>query len=148
MAYRVDYGPRWFEGIIDLQPPKLGKKFPSLVAQVDSLGNEVGGVPAVELLAPIATYTPWNLRAGYPGRDRELVDFRGTYIPLPRTKEERKQNGDPRPSIESLYSGRQDYLSRVEEAAQTLVTRGFLLEEDVDAVVERARRYWDWIIAL
>ena len=148
VAYRVDYGPRWFEGIIDLQPPKLGKKFPSLVAQVDSLGNEVGGVPAVELLAPIATYTPWNLRAGYPGRDRELVDFRGTYIPLPRTKEERKQNGDPRPSIESLYSGQQDYLARVEEVAQTLVAGGFLLEEDVDAVVERARRYWDWIFAL
>ena len=62
VAYRADYGPRWSRGIIDFQPPKLGKPFPPLVSQVDALGNEIGGVRNVELRVPLATYTPWNLR--------------------------------------------------------------------------------------
>jgi len=63
-AYRVDYGPRWANGIITLEPPRLGKPFPVRVSQVDADGNEVGGVRSLELLAPLATYTPWSLRRG------------------------------------------------------------------------------------
>ncbi len=143
-AYRADYGPRWPQGIIDRQPPELGPPFPSLVPQVDSLGNERGGVRSVEILAPLATYAPWNLRAGLPGPQHELTDFFGTFIPLPRTEEERRRFDDPRPSIERLYAGRSDYLAAARRAARSLVERGFLLEKDADAVVERAARIWDW----
>ena len=146
VAYRMDYGPRWDQGIIDKQPPDVGDEFPVYVPQVDSLGNELGGLRAVELRVPIATYAPWNLRVGLPGDDDELTDFRGTYIPLPRTEEERLANLDPRPSIETLYASRDIYLALVEREARVLVAEGTLLREDVPAVVDRARAYWRWIM--
>ena len=144
-AYRVDFGPRWPEGIIDIQPPKLGERFPVLVPQVDMVGNELGGVETIEILAPMATHTPWNLRYGYPGGTDELTDFRGTFIPLPVTEAERERTGDSRPSIESLYSDKEQYLTAVERAALSLVEQGFLLEDDVRVTRDRASQYWDWI---
>jgi len=145
-AYRADYGPRWQQGIIDIQPPDLGTPFPVLVPQVDEFGNDVGGVQTVELLAPLATYTPWNLRIGYPGGTDELTDFTGTYIPLPRTDSIAQATGDPRPSIRSMYSDKAQYLIAAQHAAELLVTQGFLLQEDVAAVVQRAGQHWDWIM--
>ena len=89
-AYRVDYGRRWWnEGIVDREPPELGPPFPSQVSQVDGLGNEEAGVRGVELRVPVATFTPWNLRVGFPGATAELTDFLGTFIPFSRTEEER-----------------------------------------------------------
>jgi len=145
VAYRADYGPRWPEGIIDLQPPKLGSPFPSLVSQVDSLGNEAAGVRNVALRVPLATYTPWNLRTGLPGPEGELTDFYGSYSPLPRTDAERAQRRDPRPSLEALYADKRDYLSRVWNATQALIDEGFLLPDDRSRVIGRAAEYWDWI---
>ena len=144
VAYRADYGPRWPEGIIDLQPPYLGTPYPALVAQVDALGNERAGVRNVELTVPLATYAPWNLRHGFPGGTDELTDFFGTFIPLPRTEAERAHTGDPRPSIEALYAGRDDYLARVRAAVDALIAAGLLLPDDRDHVVSRATAYWDW----
>jgi hypothetical protein len=144
-AYRVNYGPRWQEGIIDRQPPELGKPFPILVPQVNTFGNELGGVRSVEILVPLATYTPWSLRTGFPGATDELTDFLGTYIPLPKTEAERRQTGDPRPSIESLYTDKKDYLRSAGRAAHSLVKQGFLLPQDVPSVVLRAEQQWDWI---
>jgi len=147
VAHRVDYGPRWGEGIIDRQPPELGLPFLAMVPQVDALGNELGGLRAVEIRVPLGTYAPWNLRIGFPGGTDELTDFYGTYIPLPRTEEEKERTGDPRPSVAALYDGRADYIGRLEAAARELVEAGVLLEEDVAAVVERAGRHWDWLFA-
>lgn len=144
-AYRADYGPRWKEGIVDVQPPGLGPAFPTLLPQVDRFGNELGGVESIEILAPLATYAPWNLRIGYPGGTDELANFIGTYIPLPKTEAERQALGDPRPSIESLYASKDEYLALARRAARSLVEEGFLLEEDVERVIERAAHHWDWI---
>jgi hypothetical protein len=144
-AYRVDYGPRWGDGIVDNQPPVVGERFGVRVPQVDAFGNDQGGVPTVEILAPLATYTPWNLRTGFVGSPEELTDFIGSYVPLSRTEAERRQASDPRPSIEELYGGREDYLGAARRAAVQLAEQGFLLEEHVDAVVRRAREHWDWI---
>ncbi|PYN93463.1 MAG: hypothetical protein DMD91_29945 [Candidatus Rokuibacteriota bacterium] len=104
-AYRVDYGPRWREGVITLEPPRLGKPFPVRVPQVDTDGNEVAGVRSLELLAPVATYAPWSLRGGKlsPG---ELVDFYGTLIPFPRDRADRERTGDPRLSVTERYGDR------------------------------------------
>jgi hypothetical protein len=144
-AYRADYGQRWQHGIVDQQPPSIGSPFPVLVPQVDELGNEYGGVRSVELLAPLATYTPWSLRTGYAGGTHELVDFTGTYVPLPSTEAERRGTGDPRPSIDMLYRSWEEYQDVVESAAHSLVEQGFLLGEDVPAVLERAGLEWEWI---
>ncbi len=142
-AYRVDYGSRWDHGIIDQQPPHLGAPFPSLVANVDALGNEVGGIRNVEIRIPLATYTPWNLRSDHLGAQDELVDFLGTYIPLARTEQERALNKDPRPSIETIYPSKKHYLARVEEAAEVLIVEGFLLREDIPRVTKRASVTWE-----
>jgi hypothetical protein len=147
-AYRVNYGPRWHQGIIDRQPPGLGKPFPILVPQVDSFGNEVGGVRSVEILIPLATYTPWNLRTGFLGAPDELTDFLGTYIPLPKTEAQRREASDPRPSIASLYTDKKDYLGSVERAARSLVQQGFLLDEDVPSIVAGVEQHWNWIFEL
>jgi hypothetical protein len=142
-AYRVDYGPRWDQGIIDLQPPKLGERFRSLVADVDAFGNEVGGIRNVELRVPLATYTPWSLRSDYLAGKDELVDFLGTYIPLSTSEKERLPNKDPRPSLETLYPSKKQYLAQIKEAAEALVAEGFLLREDVPRVTRRATDTWE-----
>jgi hypothetical protein len=143
-AHRVDYGPHWQQGIIAYEPPKIGRPFPALVAQVDAYGNELGGIRNVEIQVPLATYTPWNLRSGYASASNELTDFLGTYIPLPRTEAERQQSGDPRPSLEALYPTREGYLRRVREVARQLVVAGYLLEEDVERVLRSAEAQWMW----
>ncbi len=145
-AYRVNYGSRWSQGILDIQPPEVGTRFPVMVAQVDKFGNERGGVPSVEILAPLATYAPWNLRTGFAGGTDELADFVGTYVPLSKTEEERRSSGDPRPSIEAVYHGKADYSRAAAEAARSLVERGLLLDEHIDAVVARAEAHWDWVM--
>ena len=141
-AYRVDYGPRWPNGIITLEPPRLGKPFPVRVPQVDADGNELGGFRGLELLAPIATYTPWHLRRGAVNRD-QLVDFYGTFIPFARDRAERERSGDPRPSLTERYGDRARYMDLVRRHAETLVRSGFLLAEDTPRVVEQAERGWN-----
>ena len=144
-AYRVDYGPRWPNGVITLEPPRLGKPFPSRVPQVDVDGNELGGVRSLELLAPLATYTPWSLRRGAANPD-ELVDFYGTFIPFARDRAERERRGDPRASVTERYGDRTRYVDLVRRHAETLARSGFLLVEDVPRVVEQAERSWTWLM--
>jgi Alpha/beta hydrolase domain len=144
-AYRVDYGPRWPDGVITLEPPRIGKPFPVRVPQVDADGNELGGVRSLELLAPLATYTPWSLRRGAANPD-ELVDFHGTFIPLARDRAERERRGDPRPSLTERYGDRTRYMDLVRRHAETLTRAGFLLVEDVPRVVEQAERGWTWLM--
>ncbi|MFB3082976.1 MAG: alpha/beta hydrolase domain-containing protein, partial [Gammaproteobacteria bacterium] len=144
-AYRVDYGPEWHRGIITLQPPRVLSAFPSLVPQVDAYGNERSGVRNVELEVPLATYTPWSLREGLPEDSWGLMNYVGMTIPFPWTEAKRQQTQDPRPSIESLYVGRIDYLARVKGAARALVAEGFMLPEDVPRVLARSDGYWHWL---
>jgi len=147
VAYRVDYGPRWEDGIIDLQPPGIGNAFSALVSKVDSLGNEMAGIRNVELQVPLATYLPWNLRIGLPGETKEISDFVGTYIPFYTTPNLSDLHQDPRPAIKSLYADKVKYLERIREAAENLATAGYVLREDIDYLVNRSERYWDWIFS-
>jgi hypothetical protein len=142
-AYRVDYGPRWSQGIIDREPPRVGKPFVSLVPQVDRDGNEPAGIRLPDVAVPRATYTGWNLRDPRIGAPREAVHFYGSYIPFARTRAERQRGGDPRPSVEERYRSRAEYLGRVAEELLPLVRGGYLLAEDVAALLSRAREHWD-----
>jgi hypothetical protein len=146
-AYRVDYGPRWSAGIITREPPGIGAPFPTRVSQVDADGNETAGVRGVELLAPLATYLPWQLRGGQGSDAAELVDYLGTYVPLPRTDAERQRRGDGRPSIARRYADKPAYLAAARRAADSLAGAGLLLPEDVHTIVERAGQHWDWIMS-
>jgi len=143
-AYRVDYGPRFKEGIIDYEPPRVGKPFPVMVPQVDEDGIDQGGVKMPEVAVPLATYTGWNRRTPATQAPEELVDFAGSYIPFARTKADRNRTGDPRLSLEERYPTREHYLGMIAREALALVKGGYLLSEDVPSVVERAVTYWGY----
>jgi hypothetical protein len=145
-AYHADYGPKFAsEGIVTVEPPRIGTAFPILVPQVDADGNGVAGVRMPELTVPLATYTGWNLFNDRSGPTDVLSSMQGSYMPLPRTAADRKRAADPRPSIEERYRDKDQYLGLVSKAAQTLVDQRFLLAEDAAIVVTNAGRHWDYI---
>ena len=148
-AWVMDYGPRFYdEGIVDNEPPvRTGKAYPCFVSAVDGYGNETAGVPTLELLAPLATYTPWR-RWDYPNSFTNMTDyFTGAVIPFPRTAAEKEKFNDPRPSIDALYDSREAYLKRARECADILVKKGFLLQDDVGDEVDVQAQIWDWIMS-
>jgi hypothetical protein len=143
VAYRVDFGPEW-PLRVTRQPPVFGLPFVSVVPTVDGIGNEVSGVRNVETRVPLATYTPWALRQGLASPD-ELIDFRGMFVPLPLTAASARESGDTRPSVQSLYASREDYLKQVSAAMDALVSEGFLLVEDRQRVMNRATELWTFV---
>jgi hypothetical protein len=121
-----------------LQPPQNipGKSYTVLVPKVDADGNDVAGVRSVAVQVPVATYTGWNQRrAGF--MEGEFCDLRGSYVPFAKTASER--GSDPRPSLQERYGSQAGYVAKVEEAAQKLVTEGFLLSDDAARIVQEAR---------
>jgi hypothetical protein len=143
-AYRVEYGPRFeSEGVIDWQPPAVGSPYPVLVPQVDADGNEIAGIRLPELQVPLATYTGWNWRSAEIGAPQELVNRRGSFLPLPLTPGAREASGDPRRSVAERYPGKDAYLGRYAKAAVELVEQRFLLVEDLPALISHAERLWD-----
>lgn len=130
-AYRCDYGPHWAEGIVDVEPPILGRPFPVLVPQVDAAGNELAGAPNLETAVPLGVWAPWSLRA-----DGELNDFTGRFLPFGAA------------SLAARYpGGRDDFLARAAAAADGLVRERWLLTADRDAALARAATLWDAVAA-
>jgi hypothetical protein len=141
---RLDFGPDIERGIATY-PPEAGAPYRTYVSAIDADGNEVAGIRPPELAAPLATYTGWNPRHPDQGAPGDLMSMMGSTLPFPLTRAERERTGDPRPSIEERYPSRKAYLERVRETTQQLVAARHVLAEDVEAIVERARRLWDWI---
>jgi len=138
----LDFGPRAKDGIIDREPPAVlaAEGYPTLVPAVDADGNDLAGVRAPMVGAPLGTYTGWNIRdRGHGGG--AMHEFTGSYIPFPDTEEERAATGDPRPSVLSRYATPADYAAAIEAAARALVADGLMLEEDVAPAVAAAA---DW----
>jgi hypothetical protein len=147
-AYHVDYGPEFrSKGIISIEPPKVGSAFPMLLPQVDRDGNETAGVRMPELAVPLATYAGWNMRSKEIGAPQEMYSMVGSWIPFPKTKAEREQKHDPRPSIEERYSNRAEYLQLVGSAARRMVEGGYLLDRDVPALLDHSAAEWDYLNA-
>jgi hypothetical protein len=119
---------------------------PFIVPQVDSDGNDIGGIRLPEQAVPLGTYCDWAFRSEAIGAPDTLIAMAGSYIPFPRTRAEREKSGDPRLSIEERYTSRADYLHRVEEAANRLVAERYLLSEHVKPIVEDAGQHWDSIM--
>jgi Alpha/beta hydrolase domain len=142
-AYHLDFGPNWRDGILSIQPPKVGKAFPVLVPQVDADGNERDGVRLPEITVPLATYTGWNLRDPSIGAPAQRISFEGSYLPFPKTAAERNKSGDPRQSISERYTSREDYLSHYSRALDELVKQHWILEEDRSLLVHRGGEEWD-----
>jgi alpha/beta hydrolase family protein len=143
---RLDFGPEWSRGVCGTLPPKAGAAYATVVSAVDADGNEVAGVRPVEVRVPLATFTGWNPRHPEQGAPGDIMSMMGSTLPFARTADERARRGDPRPSVAERYASRDDYLARVRAACAELVALRHMLAEDVDAVVERAGRLYDFIL--
>jgi hypothetical protein len=141
---RLEFGPEIERGIAAC-PPKVGAAYRTYVSAIDSDGNETAGIRPPELAAPLATYTGWNPRHPEQGAPGDLMPMMGSTFPFALTRAERERSGDPRPSVAERYPSRSAYLERVREAAHKLVAARHLLAEDIEAIVERAGRAWDWV---
>jgi Alpha/beta hydrolase domain len=136
-----DFGPmpraRDLSGALVRQPPTVHRTFPSLVPRVNADGNETAGVPSVDLLVPIGTFTGWNEQnRGYDkGRN---CGFEGGFIPFARTRAERLAKGDPRLSLEERYGDRAGFLARVREAVARQQADGWLLPDDAARLISDA----------
>lgn len=141
---RLDYGQRFASsGIIDQQPPRpLGQSWQIALPAVDADGNEQAGLPLPEVTVPVGTYTGWNLRSPKAGAGQEMVEYRGTFLPFQCSAAGRRDTGDPRPSLEERYGGREEYLRRFRRASEQAVAAGVLLARDVPALERRARDLW------
>src|SRR5262245_25767977 len=126
----------------------IGQKvtpLPHLVPQVDRDGNDLGGIRDPEVAVPLATTTGWNFRDPSIGNPGEIYQLLGSYIPFAPTRAARQANGDPRLSLEERYRGVDDYLRRIRTAAMDLIGRRFMLAEDLDVVLERAKQHWSFV---
>jgi alpha/beta hydrolase family protein len=145
----LDFGPDTERGILR-EPPVLvpggnapgapGKTYIVLVPAVDRDGNDVPGVRAPMVAAPLGTYTGWNPRARGFGHGMQLR-FEGSYIPFAETAAECAATGDPRPAILQRYPDKRAYVAAVVAAAQELVAQGLMLQEDVERCAAAAA---DW----
>ncbi len=120
---------------------------PFPVPNVDKDGNVVSGLRLPEQSVPLGTYGGWAFRSEAYGEPNTLVSMAGSYIPFAKTKAERDKNNDPRLSIEERYTSRDDYVRRVQAAADSLSKAGYLLPEDVKSVVDAAGQHWDMTMA-
>ena len=145
-GYRVDYGPEFrSRGIISIEPPKVGKPYNVLLPQVDRDGNETTGIRMPAITVPLATYAGWNMRAKEVGAPGEMFSMVGSWFPFAKTKAERLEKHDPRPSIEERYSNRAQYLQLVGAAARRLAETGYLLDRDVPKVIDYSAAEWDYL---
>jgi hypothetical protein len=136
----LNFGPMFGRagGIISLQPPMVGRRYPMLVPKTDADGLDIAGVRAMQIRAPLGTSTGWNVRtAAY--RAPTLCGLTGSYLPFAKTRADRVASGDPRLSLEERYSDKDGFVRAVELASQELVRKRFLLQEDADRFIAAAK---------
>jgi hypothetical protein len=117
---------------------------PHLVPHVDADGNDLAGIHDPEAAVPLATTTGWNFRRDTVGNPGDIYQILGSYVPFPRTPAAREAVGDPRRSIEERYRSVDDYVQRVRTAAVQLIRDRYMLEEDLNLVLARARSHWEY----
>jgi hypothetical protein len=137
----LDFGADVERGMLREPPqPVTDRQYAVLVPSVDRDGNDIAGVRAPMVAAPLGTYTGWNLRARGHGHGAQLR-FEGSYIPFCESPQERQMTGDPRQSILERYPDKGAYRAAITAAARELAAQGFVLEEDVDRCADAAA---DW----
>jgi hypothetical protein len=135
----LDFGPEAERGILREPPAPVpggnspdapGKQYTVLVPSVDRDGNDIPGMRAPMVAAPLGTYTGWNMRARGHGHGLQ-ARFEGSYIPFADSPEERHITGDPRPAVLERYPDKAAYVAAITAAARELAAQGLILEEDV-----------------
>ena len=120
--------------------PTIKQVLPLLVVKVDADGNEVAGVKSPLQMAPLGTYTGWNVLSSgvFKGQMCQFTSPVGGFIPFAKTKAERLASGDPRPSLEERYHTHDGYVRAVTSATARLVDDGFLRQADADTMIRQA----------
>jgi hypothetical protein len=138
----LDLGPDFRQkGVITIEPPRLLGDYVVLTPKSDPDGIDLGCLRPVEVAAPVATHTGWNLRSSGVGAEGELASLSvGSYIPFPRTEAEARATGDPRESLEKRYGSFAGYRKRWEAARDELIKGRYLLAEDAERLEKRLER--------
>ena len=138
----LDFGPNADEGYFTQEPPIVVKEnaYAVLIPITDEDGNDVPGIRAPMVQAPLGTYLGWNMRDRGYGFGA-LFGSIGSYIPFPDTPQEREWSRDPRRSILERYASPETYVAAIMESARQLVEVGFVLEEDLPRI-ERMAQNW------
>ena len=137
-----DFGPGYLaadsSGVISIEPPKPGAQSYGLrVPQADEDGADIGGVRSVYQQVPIGTYMGWN--TGRKDRFEDgFCNFQGAYIPFAKSRAERVETGDPRPSIEERYPTKDAYVVAMKTATESLLAQRTLLPADAALLVKQA----------
>jgi hypothetical protein len=138
-----DFGPRFHEGILGVQPPVLlGTPYPVFVPKTDVDGNDIAGIRLPDISVPLATYTGYAYRAPVTGDPVPMVDgcdASGQRIPFIQTKAERIAAGDPRLSVEERYPDHTTYVNLVSHAAHQLQAERLMLDMDVQSYITAAQ---------
>ena len=71
--------------------------------------------------------------------------MQGSFIPFAVSRSERDQSGDPRRSVEERYQSRGQFLARIFQAGTALVGQRYLLEADVQRIVDQAGTRWNLV---
>lgn len=137
-----DFGPDADDGLITMHPPEVldAKGYAIQVPSADEDGNDVPGLRAPMVQAPLGTYTGWNRRTKGNGHGY-LLSYEGSYIPFPDTPDERESTRDPRRSILERYGSAEEYVAAIRTAAETLAAEGYMLDEDVERAVTMAQNW-------
>jgi len=121
--------------------PAVPSRFPPL-ADNGPIPNPVD--PIWTLRALMLALHRWA-SAGTPPPSGGRVELPDVAVPL-ATYTVETMKPLPRRSIEERYPSRDDFLARVEKAADALVLRHLLLIDDVPRILQRASDTWDWIV--
>jgi Alpha/beta hydrolase domain len=136
-----DFGPQFNAanqtGIISNAPPTVLGTFPTYVVKTNTDGNEVAGIPSVNMQAPLGTYTGWNTWA-VGGRQGEICNLNGSFWPFQTTQAARLAAGDPRPSLEERYGTHNGFVCVVKLAATQAVSKRFLRAAARTALINAA----------
>jgi hypothetical protein len=119
-------------------PAKEGAFYPSLVSAVDADGNETAGIRLPDLAVPVGTHAGWTPRDPVTGSPEQIVPMNGLTLWFAVDEATRTARGDPRRSLAERYRDEADYAAKARAAAMQLVVDRYLLEDDVDHVVEAA----------
>jgi hypothetical protein len=114
--------------------PSFARRYQVLVPMADADGHDIAGIRLPDVAVPLATYAGWNLRRRAFAED-QLCGLNGMSAPLPATA----RAGDPRRAIAQRYPSRLEYAKQVALAARELRDQGYLLDEDANRYIERAR---------
>jgi len=119
-----------------------GAELPLLVPQVDTDGNDLGGIRMPDVAVPLGTATGWVFRPVAFGSPHEFYLLRGAWVPFAKTQDA----SDPRPSLADRYTSKDAYLDQVKAAVQKLIEQRFLTSADLEPQLKQASERWDWVM--